>query len=68
MISISGMKDGPTPRRLKGKRKAYDCLRCGYHWTPYADKRPRRCARCQSPYWDIPRREDRPSTPPPEDA
>jgi hypothetical protein len=55
MISSSGMKYRPTPRQLKGKRKAYDCLRCGYHWTPYAGKRPRRCGRCQSPYWDIPR-------------
>ena len=66
MISTSVMKDGPTPRRLKGKRKAYDCLRCDYHWTPYASKRPRRCARCQSPYWDLPRREGRESTPPEE--
>ena len=55
MISSSGMKYRPTPRQLKGKRKAYTCLRCGYRWTPYGEKRPRRCARCQSPYWDQPR-------------
>jgi hypothetical protein len=73
MISSSFMKYHPTPRHLKGKRKAYDCLRCSYHWMPYGGKRPRRCARCQSPYWDQPRTKGLPKlqgrpTPPPEDA
>jgi predicted Zn-ribbon and HTH transcriptional regulator len=57
MVSISRMKDSPKPRQLKTPRRAYDCLRCGYRWTPYHGKRPRRCARCRSPYWDVPRRE-----------
>jgi len=55
MISSSGMKYQPTPRQLKGRRKVYECLRCHYRWTPYAGKRPKRCARCQSPYWDQPK-------------
>jgi predicted Zn-ribbon and HTH transcriptional regulator len=57
MVSSSRMKDSPKPRQLKTTRQAYECLRCGYRWTPYHGKRPRRCARCRSPYWDVPRRE-----------
>jgi hypothetical protein len=64
MVSSSPMKDHPKPRQLKTARKTYECLRCQYRWTPYHGKRPRRCARCRSPYWDVPKREDRPSTPP----
>jgi hypothetical protein len=60
MISSSGMKYQPKPRQLKGKRKAYTCQRCDYRWTPYAGKRPTRCARCQSPYWDQPRTKGHP--------
>jgi DNA-directed RNA polymerase subunit RPC12/RpoP len=55
MVSSSSMKYDPTPRHLKTRHKLYECLRCGYRWTPYAGKRPKRCARCQSPYWDQPR-------------
>jgi len=66
MVSSSPMKYNPKPRQLKTRSKAYDCLRCQYHWTPYHGKRPRRCARCQSPYWDQPRTRSRPSTPPQE--
>jgi hypothetical protein len=64
MVSISRMKNNPKPRQLKTQRKTYECERCHYRWTPYHGKRPLRCARCRSPYWDVPKREERPSTPP----
>jgi Meiotically up-regulated gene 113 len=49
---------GPMPRGLRRGGRACHCLRCQYRWTPYHGRRPRRCARCRSPYWDVPRRED----------
>ena len=30
------------------------CTRCGYEWIP-SNKKVLRCARCLSPYWDLPR-------------
>ncbi|MCO5381772.1 MAG: endonuclease Q family protein [Methanosarcina barkeri] len=37
--------------------KKLHCLRCNYDWFPRdADKLPRTCAGCGSPYWDRPRR------------
>ena len=35
------------------------CFRCGYEWFPKSSQKPRKCARCNSPYWDMPRRVDR---------
>ena len=35
----------------------YRCERCGHEWVPRAaDREPRVCPRCKSPYWDRPRR------------
>ena len=31
------------------------CDRCGYNWQPSTRKRPPRCPRCKSQYWDLPR-------------
>ncbi len=36
------------------------CERCGYEWTADSDKwgsdkLPKYCAKCNSPYWNIPR-------------
>lgn len=31
------------------------CFRCGYEWFPKSSQKPRKCARCNSPYWDKPR-------------
>ena len=28
------------------------CLRCGYEWIPRQPKKPQRCAKCNSPYWN----------------
>lgn len=32
------------------------CLRCGHTWIPRNEKRPSKCPKCTSPYWDKPRR------------
>jgi hypothetical protein len=40
----------------KVKIDAYKCERCGHIWTPRGDKEPVVCARCKSPYWNIPRK------------
>jgi predicted Zn-ribbon and HTH transcriptional regulator len=31
------------------------CTRCGHEWPQRGANKPTRCARCNSPYWDIPR-------------
>jgi hypothetical protein len=64
-MAVSARFPGRT-RQVHRKRKAVTCSRCGWTWVPYGRKRPARCANatCRSPYWDKPRREDRPSPPP----
>jgi hypothetical protein len=37
-------------------RSTLTCLRCGYLWFPQRAKRPPRCAKCRSPYWNKRRR------------
>ena len=32
------------------------CLRCGYKWFPRSTVKPKNCSRCNSPYWDKPRK------------
>jgi hypothetical protein len=64
-----GLRPGTERGRLPHHRlKPVTCLRCGYHWTPYVGKRPTRCARCQSPYWDQPRTKGLPKPEGTEDA
>jgi len=36
--------------------KQLTCLRCGAQWWPKSEKKPERCAKCNSPYYDRPRR------------
>ena len=31
------------------------CLRCGHEWIPRQPKKPKYCARCNSPYWNKPK-------------
>ena len=31
------------------------CLRCGHKWPSRTERIPQRCARCNSPYWNIPK-------------
>ncbi len=44
---------------------AYQCERCGHYWLPHHkedEKRqvePRVCPKCKSPYWNVPRKEQR---------
>lgn len=32
----------------------FTCLRCGHTWHPRNPEKPRCCAKCKSPYWDVP--------------
>jgi hypothetical protein len=38
----------------KKERKLYECLRCGWAWLSNMNP-PRVCAKCHSPYWNIPK-------------
>ena len=33
-----------------------ECLRCGHTWLPRSGKLPGVCPKCNSPYWNRPRR------------
>lgn len=37
-------------------REICACNRCGYVWAAQAGKHPARCAKCNSMYWDKPRK------------
>lgn len=34
----------------------FECLRCGHIWIPRTDNKPKFCPKCNSPYWDRPRK------------
>lgn len=36
------------------------CERCQYVWNAAAAELPKTCARCRSPYWNVPRRAAQP--------
>ena len=36
---------------------SYRCERCGHEWPKRTSEKPRRCAKCGSPYWDVPKRD-----------
>jgi len=38
------------------KIKKLKCLRCDHKWFPRKEKKPRTCPKCNSAYWDTPRR------------
>src|SRR4029077_508597 len=39
---------GAQPFRLP----VLTCIRCGHAWHTKTNRRPIRCAKCKSPYWD----------------
>ena len=44
-------------RIIKGKISLREkCLRCGYVWFTRKESKPNVCARCRSPYWNIPKK------------
>jgi len=47
-IKIIDPKDIP-------KLPKYTCQRCGHTWTPRTEK-PEHCPKCNSPYWNKPRK------------
>ena len=48
--------------RNTGLHRTCTCLRCGYTWRTHLDRNrwPKRCARCNSPYWAKERQSPRP--------
>jgi len=38
------------------KLRIFMCERCGKEWESKS-KKPLRCGKCKSPYWDIPRKD-----------
>jgi Zn finger protein HypA/HybF involved in hydrogenase expression len=36
----------------------YECLRCNHKWIPRKPVVPIRCAKCKSPYWNIPKQKN----------
>jgi len=36
-------------------KKQLTCLRCGHRWNPRKEN-VRTCAKCRSPYWDVPKK------------
>jgi hypothetical protein len=45
---VDGVVAGAQPFRLPTLK----CRRCGHEWHPKTNRRPVRCAKCKSPYWD----------------
>lgn len=40
---------------MKIKLPTMKCKRCGHEWYPKREEMPIRCAKCKTPYWNIPR-------------
>lgn len=62
MRDSNSLRSKPTRMRVLGQGSPEPaalhqqlCLRCGNTWWPRRLTKPRRCARCKSPYWDRPR-------------
>ncbi len=62
MHSINSVQADPARMRVLGSGsfdspvlRQHTCLRCANTWWPRRPTKPRRCARCKSPYWDRPR-------------
>lgn len=36
------------------KLPTFECTRCGHHWHPKKEEKPRCCGFCKSSYWDKP--------------
>jgi hypothetical protein len=45
---------------MKIKLPTFECLRCGHKWHPKREERPRCCAFCKSPRWDLEGKTDEP--------
>ncbi len=42
------------------KLDGFRCERCGHEWVKRGEDDPRVCPKCKSPYWDIPKRVEKP--------
>lgn len=57
MVSKSDALAAEAARALDEWRrtaKPVRCVRCCHSWTPLFPGRPKRCARCKDPKWDVP--------------
>jgi predicted Zn-ribbon and HTH transcriptional regulator len=44
----------------------YRCERCEHEWVPRdTENEPRVCPKCKSPYWNRPRKQEKPEPQPP---
>jgi hypothetical protein len=66
----NGLADDTAPMRVLTQHKPespmlsqHSCFRCGRAWWPRCLRKPKRCPRCKSPYWDRPRQVKEPRTP-----
>jgi hypothetical protein len=48
----------PIPESMK-----CECLRCDHVWVRRAADKPVRCAKCRTPYWNVPKGELRTGRP-----
>lgn len=44
----------------KIKIDAYKCERCDHVWVPRDEKEPKVCPKCKSPYWNSPKKKNKP--------
>ena len=56
-VKISGYKDIFAFGKCIAKIPIVECYRCGHRWIPKKEE-IRRCAKCKSPYWDVPRKDE----------
>jgi len=52
-------KEEYTPQMVKITADGFRCFRCGHEWIPRNKDPARVCPNCKSPYWYIPKKEDR---------
>lgn len=51
----------PGMAKIKMTVLGYRCERCSHEWVPRdAEQEPRVCPKCKSPYWNRPRKSDKP--------
>ncbi len=58
-VTVGGKWGSSSPLYEAGAATGLTCLRCGYTWRPRASTLPRKCPRCNSPYWNRQRLKDK---------
>lgn len=55
-IALNNLRDWLPIKRKEITLPKLLCNRCEYSWFPSREIMPSRCAKCNSPYWNKPRR------------